>query len=174
MTLANSPSPVPADPAKQLQWLVDRAAVTELIAAYSRSLDARDWEAFHGLMTEDATFAINGHVISDGRKQFVSGAQENFGRYHATWHNEGLAGIRVDGDDARSRAYHIGIHVTDPADINHHGDAGGWYENTYRRTPDGWRIASVDLALVWTTAHDANELPVEPTAVPDPTANGEA
>lgn len=42
---------------------------------------------------------------------------------------------------------------TEPA---RHGDAGGWYDCSLRRTPAGWRLTKVRLTVAWTSG---TELP---------------
>jgi hypothetical protein len=56
---------------------------------------------------------------------------------------------------ARTRSYLIGIHRVDD-DTYHHADGGGWYDCTLRRTPEGWRFATVRIHEVW---HAGSRLP---------------
>jgi len=48
-----------------------------------------------------------------------------------------------------SRSYLQAIHVgTKPTD---HWGEGGWYDCTYKRTPEGWKFHRVKLTAVWLT-----------------------
>jgi hypothetical protein len=71
------------------------------------------------------------------------------GRYGATHHSSSNQEITVTGDRATSHSYLQAIHVIDKADRWTHWDAGGWYDNEYRRTPEGWRLTRVALTNVW-------------------------
>jgi hypothetical protein len=55
--------------------------------------------------------------------------------------------ITVTGDTAVSRSYLHAVHVREsPFD---HWDAGGWYDCSYARTPEGWKFTRVRLTVVW-------------------------
>jgi 3-phenylpropionate/cinnamic acid dioxygenase small subunit len=46
--------PPPTDPIEQLQWLVHRAAITDLQSEYARCLDDKDFITWQSLFTDDA------------------------------------------------------------------------------------------------------------------------
>jgi hypothetical protein len=150
MTITNATPKIPAIPEEQLRWLVDRAAISDLLTAFSRSLDARDGQSLHALLADDVVFVMGDRVISDGRDEFVKAAVAGMSRYHATWHFPASPGIDIDGDTAKSRSYHMGVHVLDAVDRNRHGDGAGWYDCEYRRADDGWRFTRIQLTVVWT------------------------
>src|ERR1700694_4239984 len=46
--------PPPTDPTEQLQWLLHRAAITDLQNEYARCLDDKDFITWQSLFTDDA------------------------------------------------------------------------------------------------------------------------
>lgn len=139
----------PDDLAAQVQWLVDRASIGDLLVEFARSLDEKDWEAHVALYVPDGVFMAGDSFRLEGHEQLTRTASPRaLGQYSATWHLSANHAIDVDGDTARVRSYLIGVHVLgeDPAG---HADGGGWYDSTLRRTPEGWRFVTVRINEVW-------------------------
>ena len=57
----------------------------------------------------------------------------------------------VDGDDAEGRAYLVELNVTADGE---RVVLVGWYDDSYRRTPNGWRYASRSLQQLYRGAPD--------------------
>ena len=139
----------PKDPDRQLQWLVDRAAISDLIVAMARALDERDGSAYAELFTDDGVLEL-GELRIVGRDALAEGVGHNLGGYGAVWHLSSNHGIEIDGDDARVRSYVIGVHRHGD-DLAHHADMAGWYDSTLQRTSAAWRFASVSARVIWTS-----------------------
>ena len=43
---------------EQIQWLMDRAEIHDLIMAYARYVDTKDWEAFADLFADDGCIIL--------------------------------------------------------------------------------------------------------------------
>ncbi|MFD5648735.1 nuclear transport factor 2 family protein [Streptomyces sp. NPDC127039] len=150
-----TPKP-PSDPTAQLQWLVDRAAIGDLLVEFARALDEQDWEAYVALYVPEGVMSPTESVRLEGHEQLrrVGGAQQ-LGRYRGTWHLSSNHAIHIDGDTARTRSYLLGVHMPGE-DTFRHADGAGWYDCTLRRTPDGWRFVTVRIHEVW---HAGEPLP---------------
>jgi hypothetical protein len=122
----------------------DLLAVQQLIAAYPGIVDGREWDRLDELFTPDAVIdfsAFGGPADTvTGIKAFL---QESLAVFKRTQHMMGLPNITLDGDAARSRTS-----CTNPMVIEN-GDGstsvwliGLWYDDTFTRTPDGWRFTS--------------------------------
>ncbi|MPR00029.1 nuclear transport factor 2 family protein [Modestobacter sp. I12A-02628] len=146
---ARVPAP-PTDPAEQLQWLVDRAAISDLLVEFARTLDEKDFEANTALYLPDGTFTVEGApFVLVGHEQLMrTGSPTGLAKWHATWHLSANHAIHVDGDTATTRSYLIGVHRF-TEDKHRHADGAGWYDCTLRRTPEGWRFATVRIHEVW-------------------------
>jgi hypothetical protein len=143
------PAPVPTELAEQVQWLVDRAAISDLLVEFARSLDEKDWATHVALYLPDGVLMVGDAFRLQGHEKLIRTASPRaLGQYAATWHGSSNHAITIDGDTARTRSYLIGVHVLgdDPAD---HADGGGWYDCTLRRTPQGWRFETVRINEVW-------------------------
>jgi ketosteroid isomerase-like protein len=155
------PAPIhpaaPADPTAQLQWLVDRAQISDLLVEFARALDARDWEANISLYLPGGVFMVGDVLRVEGQEAMRRNIDSDSGltQYHGTWHLSANHAIEITGDTARTRSYLLGIHRLDD-DSYHHADGGGWYDCTLRRTSEGWRFATVRIHEVW---HSGAQLP---------------
>ena len=139
-------TPPPADAAGQLQWLVDRAEIGDLMIEFARALDERDWDAYAATYAHDGVLDIAPtvqHVGTEGMAAFVAGSLSGYpgGTHHLNTNHA----ISVDGDTARARAYLLAVHVLD--NPSKHADGAGWYDYELRRTDVGWRFTHVRLTI---------------------------
>ncbi|ROO88052.1 SnoaL-like protein [Actinocorallia herbida] len=139
----------PTDPAEQLRWLTDRAAISDLLIEFARALDDRDWEAYADTYAEDGVLSISPTIFHSGRAGMADFVGKSLGRYAGTHHvssNHAIA-IAIDGDTATTRSYLIAAHVLDASDPYRHADGAGWYRCEVRRTEAGWRFTRVALEV---------------------------
>lgn len=140
------PTRAPADVAGQVQWLVDRAEIGDLMIEFARALDERDWDGYAATYAPDGVLDIAPtvqHAGTEGMAAFVAGSLSGYpgGTHHLNTNHA----ISVDGDTARARAYLLAVHVLD--DMSKHADGAGWYDYELRRTPAGWRFTHVRLTI---------------------------
>jgi ketosteroid isomerase-like protein len=155
--------PVPTDSAAQLQWLVDRAQISDLLVEFARTLDERDWDAHIALYVPEGVFMVEDGFRLEGHAELRrTGTADGLARYPGTWHLSANHAISIDGDTARTRSYLLGVHMLDE-DTFRHADGAGWYDCTLRRTADGWRFVTVRVHEVW---HAGEPLPHVPRRVP--------
>lgn len=140
------------DLASQVQWLVDRAAISELLCSFARALDTRDYAVYVDNYADGGVLELPdpvqpGATIVLRKEQMLAAVPKSLGRYRATHHISANHQIRVDGDRASSVSYLQAVHVREvPTD---HWSAGGWYECDYVRTGAGWKFMRVKLSAVW-------------------------
>jgi ketosteroid isomerase-like protein len=153
----------PTDPAAQLQWLVDRAQISDLLVEFARTLDERDWDAHVALYAPEGVFMVEDGFRLEGHDELRrTGTADGLARYRGTWHLSANHAISIDGDTAHTRSYLLGVHMLDQ-DTFRHADGAGWYDCTLRRTADGWRFVTVRVHEVW---HAGEPLPHVPRRVP--------
>ncbi|MGE3251388.1 MAG: nuclear transport factor 2 family protein [Hyphomonadaceae bacterium] len=111
----------------------DQDDIVRLQQDYARLFDARDADAYANLYTSDCVVTtpwgqeINGR---DKMRKAVLHTPPGPG-----WHRPGETTIDVRGDAASAIARYTAM--------DRNGDlCTGRYEDTYRKTPEGWRIAS--------------------------------
>lgn len=136
----------PTDPTAQLQWLVDRAAITDLILSFARCIDDSDPVQYAANFTEDGELELP-FASAKGMVEILAMPTPP-----PSWRMHHLMGnilFEIDGDTAKTRAYVTATHVFDvdvPTDTS---QGGGWYLHEVVRTPQGWKFRKVRLHLVW-------------------------
>jgi len=132
----------------------DHLALRALVDAYAAAADGRDIERFVGLFLPDATLSAR---RGDGSPAVYAGAArlaeipERLSRYRHTFHDIGHQWSEIVGDRATGevgcRAHHVSEHEGGATDLI----LTIRYRDVYARTPAGWRFASRDVHIVWTT-----------------------
>lgn len=152
--------PPPSDPAARLQWLTDRAEITDHFYAFARAIDEKDSEGYANLFCVDGSVELP-HGTTRGREaiRVMRGPPPGWGTHHISTNHQ----IDIDGDHAVVRAYLAATHVFDREAPANNARAGGWYDTTLTRTSDGWRFATVRLSIVW---NSGAMMPGRPPAMP--------
>ncbi|MFZ9394571.1 MAG: nuclear transport factor 2 family protein [Erythrobacter sp.] len=148
-----------------LQELLDKQAITELVARYSRTLDWLDDEGQAGCYWPDA--AIDYGFFKGTAAEFVPvvmAVERSTGR---RWHMLNSLQIRLTSDTtAIGECYGIAVGLRREGDAPYKGNMyGGRYLDEYekRATPEGaqWRISSRRYIMDWTMP-----MPDQPDASP--------
>lgn len=129
--------------------VADKLSITRLIHTYARAADTRDGALFASVFTED------GELEHKGRK---SNGTHQLGKipggllvYAKTYHTVQNIVIDIDGDTATGEVYSAAHHLR-PIENAVFSDRVMYitYRDTYRRTGQGWRIATrlVDVQFI--------------------------
>ena len=136
------------DTAQQIQRLVDREAIKDVVKAYALSMDTRDWDLHRSIFTESYQLYRNGTYRDEHIDNRVKRLDAFTQRYAWTQHLASIYSIEIDGDSA---------FVISSLNANHKGQANeggrrtgdylmvGFYHYWLTRTPDGWKIAKMRL-----------------------------
>jgi uncharacterized protein (TIGR02246 family) len=118
--------------------LVDRQAITDVLSAYARAVDSRDFESLVLLFTEDAVANYQGPELR-GRAELDAFFRASLAGVTATHHQLGNIEIEFDTPNlARARCHVTAWHAFgDGSELTLHGT----YRDVLRRTTDGWKIA---------------------------------
>ena len=126
----------------------DRVAIADVIVRYATAIDRRDWALLRTCFTEDCASdygSIGGWSNVDDLTAFMTNAHAGMGN---TLHRMTNIVASVDGDTATGRAY---VHVVLQLDRQNPStvyEAFGFYDDTFVRAPDGWRIAQRNFTTV--------------------------
>jgi uncharacterized protein (TIGR02246 family) len=153
----------PTDEAARLAWLTDREEIRAVVAEFGRSIDDKDQAAYAATFTEDAELALPFGRFS-GRAAIA--AMQGPPPFIATQHLISSTVIDVTGDTATARSYLLATHAFDPTDKTQKAHSGGWYDQSFVRTPEGWRFSRVELVIVWEDARPM--MPNMPPGGPHP------
>jgi hypothetical protein len=129
----------------------DRLALRDLVEAYAFGCDARDADLLRSCFVDGATLTVHWSSREPTSMTFPDGAEHiarSLGRYDRTMHFVGNHRAELRGDDATSVTYCFAHHLTGADD---HVMAIR-YHDTFRRTPEGWRIVERHLHEDWTEA----------------------
>jgi len=145
--------------AAELRHFRDVEAIADLKARYCRYVDTQDWAGFATLLTEDYVID-NGTTRHEGREravEMVSGGLAGGSSVHHVFNPE----IAVTGADSATAIWPM----EDWAYLSIGGERRafhgfGHYHEAYRRTADGWRIASTTITRLRMDEIDPDPAPV--------------
>lgn len=126
-----------------LQALADRFEIQDLLVAYTHAIDQKNFDALDEIFTDDAIIDYTEAGGAKGNlteiKDYLARALEKF---PSMQHMLGLPQIRITGDTAMARTLCFNPMVVDNAGASHVFFVGLWYDDTLRRTENGWRIVT--------------------------------
>ena len=131
-------APVTTTPADDIE------AIRQLKARYFRTLDQKDWSGYRQVFTDDVEIDVTDDAADGcyaGTEIYLPMIESLLGTA-TTVHRGGQAEITVGGDTA-SGIWAMDDRIWFPGGATLIGS--GWYEETYRRTADGWLIAAMRL-----------------------------
>ena len=130
-----------------VQTLVDRAEITDLLTRYARAVDRKDWDLFRSVFTPDAQIdytQVGG--IAGNLDEVVGFLSKVMPMFETMQHLISNIDIAIDGDEARVVAM-----VYNPLKLPDSPvwATGGWYHHELVRTPEGWRSRSLVEEASW-------------------------
>lgn len=132
----------------------DILAIQSVLARYAIALDSRAPDLLIGCFTGDAELSLGGVAVTtvlEYRDMCATVLPE----FDATLHHLGLPAITVTGNSARSRcsfvAYHLKMALAPEPSLV----IGGWYDDSWVRTVDGWRISRRVGNPLWSSGNAA-------------------
>jgi hypothetical protein len=152
--------------APELQHLIDRLAIDDVLTRYAHAIDTKDFDLLDTVFTPDARLDYRSAMGIAGDypevKAWLAAVVPALG---VTQHLVVNRAITIDGDTARGTS-----HFHNPNRMVIDGEpllfvVGGVYHDRYARTPDGWRITErIEETLWWDNPPPG--LPAEPPGLP--------
>ena len=133
--------------------VLDRIAIADAVAKYSYTADARDLEGFLSLFTDDAVWksypagSDEPATVLDGReaiREFSLNLYQQNAGIRTGHHQSGLLFTALTGDTASTQNM-ILLTRQAPGEDSPAVTVFGVYYDTWRKTPQGWRIATRTL-----------------------------
>ena len=138
-----------------LQEISDRLLIQDLLICEASAIDARDWDLWESLFTEDALIDWSDNGGAKGNPKEVRAwasvvlSTENF-PYPQYQHLTANFQIALDGDHATCRQMQlIPISVPNPQGGRQIGFSGIWFDDKLVRTDEGWKICDRRETLGW-------------------------
>jgi hypothetical protein len=142
---------------KKLQYLLDRAEISDVQLRYASGLDLRDWPLFRTCFTDeietDFTSVFGGEPRRVKADRWVAAARRLMTPLKATQHLITNHVITIDGDRATCVAYVQARHHLPNDSGDSEQNMFGYYTNHFVRTPAGWRINACKLTVTWNTGN---------------------
>ncbi|TYQ11810.1 UNVERIFIED_ORG: SnoaL-like protein [Gordonia westfalica J30] len=135
----------------------DLREIENLKYRYLRALDTKDWTTFASTLTEDVTGNYGASLSFDNRDELVGYMEANVGPAVITEHRVNHPEIEVAGDTARGRWYLQDRVIV--AEFSFMLIGAAFYEDTYRRTENGWRISSTGYDRTYEATVGLADLP---------------
>lgn len=136
-----------------VQWLVDRALISDLLFSFASALDTKNWAAYRDNYIDGGTIELpvstsaTGETFTLHKEEMVDLVAAGLGRYSGTQHFSTNHQINLDGDRASSRSYLHAVHIS--GDPTEHWSVGGWYDGHYVRTSEGWKFEAIKFTQAW-------------------------
>lgn len=131
----------------ELQAVIDKAVLHELVQRYCRACDRRDFALLRSLYHDDA-IDDHGKLFCGSAQEYVEWLPSMVARYEATVHSITNALFALDGDFAEGEIYTVAYHRTHPPEAREI-IIGGRYLDRYARRGGEWRFLRRWLALDW-------------------------
>jgi hypothetical protein len=125
----------------------DVEAIKQLKARYFRTMDTKDWDALAQVFTPDVHIDMTGEGagITDSVEDYMPFLVANVGEV-TTVHHGHMPEIELTSDDTASGVWAMEDELWwPPGSPLSYMHGYGHYHETYRKGPDGWRIASMTL-----------------------------
>jgi ketosteroid isomerase-like protein len=144
------------DVSRRVSRLEDRVELEELVVRYFLASDEDDLDAIRGAFSNDASFAVSGHVLGtgpDGIVSFIVGQRENMG---LTLHTPNYVLFTFEGENVARGL--VGAHLE--LVLGGQSTFGAVrYQDEYVREDGRWRIRTRDMRTIhiapWTDVAEA-------------------
>jgi hypothetical protein len=135
---------------KSLRSVTDRVEIQETLARYATAVDAGRWDLLDEVFAPGAVidFTANGGLRDEypGITDYLKSA---LGGFAAIQHYFMNFLFEVDGDRAGGRFYCLTQMVTIVDGSDQVLADGGFYDASFVRTDDGWRVTELVGGLTW-------------------------
>ncbi len=136
-----------------VQRLIDESDLRDLIHRYAFGLDNEDWELWRSVFTDIVTIDMTdyqpGRPVRPGvADRVVAGIQALFAGLDGSQHFIGSHRYVIDGDKATITAHMRAEHWMTTGKGSDRYTMYGTYTDEAVRTPEGWKLERVRLALI--------------------------
>lgn len=126
----------------------DEREIERIPHLYARAVDKHDWAAVRSLF--DSSCEIAGSLGTAKIDEYLPRISDFIDGLEDTMHNVTTCVVELAGaDEARLDSYSLALYV-EPRDGGSHTSAAAViYEDTVRRTDDGWKIVARRARFPW-------------------------
>ena len=128
-----------------VQYLLDRLAIRDVMCTYYHAVDRRDWDALATVYAADVHF--NSPVMEHHSRDAIVSSTSGVGRYKRTMHFMGNHLATIDGATADAETYAIAHHYYDEDGEEQEYVMGIRYIDKLRKQDGRWEI--VDRLMIY-------------------------
>ena len=128
----------------------DFHAIVNVAIAYTWALDTKNFDALNDVFAPDATGMLNG-VHCDSRDAIIARISGSLLRLDFTQHLVGNHQVNVTGNTATHRCQLHAQHVKTGTEGGDNFIIGGYYDDVFVRTANGWRIQHRVMQPTWSS-----------------------
>ena len=132
----------------QIQELVDKAGIREVMMRYARGIDRRDMDLIASTFTSDA-YAKYGERESCGRDDIVSALRSSTSRFDRSTHSMGDQQVSISGDTAEVETYAIDYLLYTIEGKQYQSIGGLRYQDKMVRRDGRWLVQHRSLLTDW-------------------------
>jgi hypothetical protein len=141
---------------QRLSELLDRHDISDLLSRYGVAIDSRKWDLLDTVFTPDATIDYSSSGAPKGSYPEIRVWLETFlTRFPMNQHMTVNSHVTLNGDTAVGRSYFFNPNsFPDESGEMRMIFVGGYYNDDFVRTSDGWRIARREGETAWMYSED--------------------
>ena len=136
-----------------VQYLLDRAAISDVQLRYATGVDTRDWPLFRSCFTDEIETESSSVGGSPPQRiktdDWVERVRRTIDGLQATQHMITNQVITLNGDEATCVAYVQARHHLPNENSGSDQVMYGYYTNRFVRTAKGWKIRTRKLTVLW-------------------------
>lgn len=148
------------DMTAQLQSLLDKQAITELVHAYCNAADRRDYDKMRALYHDDAT-DNHGGFFQGLAQDFINQLPAIQASMMILHHNVTTVNVKIDGNRGEGEIYVLAFHKVqaepEPFDLL----IGGRYLDHYEKRDGVWKFAHRAVLADWVNVHNPSIVDLE-------------
>ena len=131
--------------------IADRIEIDDLITRYATAVDTKDWDLYRTVFTDDAVIDYtSAGGIRGSLGEVVEWLSHALKLFPMTQHLITNRHVVLEGDTATGRSYYYNpLGRPDGTGGMQLLFFGGYYNDRFRRTADGWRIAERVEETAW-------------------------
>ena len=136
-----------------VQNLLDREAIKELVNLYCRAADRHDHELMRSLYHQDA-IDDHGSFFKGLAMDFIDKLPEIQAPMKILHHNVTTHCIELNGDEAEGEVYILAFHQVEDKETSYDVLIGGRYFDRYAKRAGVWKFSARAVVADWATVQD--------------------
>ena len=130
--------------------IADRIAIEDVIVRYATAMDTQDWDMFRSCFRPGARTVMDRVGEFDTCEAVIALLAPRLKIFAALQHFVTNVMVSGNGAVAAARSNFVSHHLPKDADSYTYG---GTFEFALARDPDGWRITSHTIRILWDAGH---------------------